>query len=117
MVLDWPRTDLNLGDVGPDGAQLRPHIVWFGEEVPNIPLAEDIIATANVLMIVGTSLNVYPAAGLIHAVRPMCQVYLVDPNEVKVSRMNNVRFIQRSASAGVPELCERLIKELKGVSE
>ena len=114
---DVEKDEIRWGDICPDGYQLRPHVVWFGEEVPNIPLAEDIIATANVLMIVGTSLNVYPAAGLIHAVRPMCQVYLVDPNEVKVSRMNNVRFIQRSASAGVPELCERLIKELKGVSE
>ena len=80
VVLDLPGTELNLGDVGPDGAQLRPHIVWFGEAVPLIDAAMDVVASADVLIVVGTSLQVYPAAGLVGYAPPDAPIHVVDPH-------------------------------------
>ncbi|MBK6829551.1 MAG: NAD-dependent deacylase [Flavobacteriales bacterium] len=101
---------LRLGDRCPLGSQLRPHIVWFGEEVPLIPIAAALIARADKLLIVGSSLQVYPAAGLIHYASPSCEVVLVDPNEVGISRAG-VRHIKRTASEGVPLLAAQWLKE------
>ena len=80
LVLDLPGTELNLGDVGPDGAQLRPHIVWFGEVVPLIDAAMDVVASADVVIVVGTSLQVYPAAGLVGYAPPHAPIHVVDPH-------------------------------------
>ena len=80
VVLDLPGTELNLGDVGPEGAQLRPHIVWFGEAVPLIDAAMDVVAAADVVIVVGTSLQVYPAAGLVGYAPPHAPVHVVDPH-------------------------------------
>lgn len=80
MVLDLPGTELNLGDVGPDGAQLRPHIVWFGEAVPLMDAAMDVVAAADVVIVVGTSLQVYPAAGLVGYVPLDAPIHVVDPH-------------------------------------
>lgn len=80
LVLDLPGTELNLGDVGPDGAQLRPHIVWFGEAVPLMDAAMDVVAAADVVIVVGTSLQVYPAAGLVGYVPPHAPIHVVDPH-------------------------------------
>ena len=80
VVLDLPGTELNLGDVGPDGAQLRPHIVWFGEAVPLIDAAMDVVASADVVIVVGTSLQVYPAAGLVGYAPPHAPIHVVDPH-------------------------------------
>ncbi|MBK8499042.1 MAG: NAD-dependent deacylase [Flavobacteriales bacterium] len=94
---------LRSGDRCPLGSQLRPHIVWFGEEVPLIPDAAALIAQADRLLIVGTSLQVYPAAGLVHYAQRHCDVVLVDPNQVDGLRPG-VRHIKRTASEGVPLL-------------
>ncbi len=94
---------LRLGDRCELGSQLRPHIVWFGEEVPLIPVAAQLIAQADKLLVVGSSLQVYPAAGLVHYANAQCEVVLVDPNEVGMGR-NGVRHIKRTASEGVPQL-------------
>ena len=80
VVVDWHGTELNMGDLGPDGAQLRPHIVWFGESVPMIDPAMDLVQTADVVIVVGTSLQVYPAAGLVGYAPPSAPVHVVDPN-------------------------------------
>lgn len=80
VVVDLPGTELSLGDLGPDGAQLRPHIVWFGESVPMIDPAMDLVQTADVVVVVGTSLQVYPAAGLVGYAPPSAPIHVVDPN-------------------------------------
>jgi NAD-dependent deacetylase len=80
VVVDLPGTELSLGDLGPDGAQLRPHIVWFGESVPMIDPAMNLVQTADVVIVVGTSLQVYPAAGLVGYAPPSAPVHVVDPN-------------------------------------
>lgn len=80
---DDENPDIKLGDLAPDGNQLRPHIVWFGEDVPNIGRAGDIVFGADALIIVGTSLVVYPAAGLVEYLHPDTKVYVVDPTRAR----------------------------------
>lgn len=80
VVVDLPGTELNVGDQGPDGAQLRPHIVWFGEAVPMMDQALDVVASADVVIVVGTSLQVYPAAGLVDYLPANASIHVVDPN-------------------------------------
>jgi NAD-dependent deacetylase len=96
-------------DVCPNGFPLRPHIVWFGEQVPNISLAMEIVESADILVIIGTSLQVYPAAGLMHYANDSTPVYFIDPNEVPVDR-RKVHFIQKGASEGVMVLTDFLKK-------
>jgi len=103
-------TSLKLGDRSKLGSQLRPHIVWFGEEVPMIPAAARIVSRADRLIIVGTSLGVYPAAGLVQVAPPRCEIVLVDPDEVHVPR-TGVRHIKGSASKGVPQLADQWLSE------
>ena len=110
IVVDLNRPSLRIGDKCPLGSQLRPHIVWFGEEVPLLPEAISLVMKADILVIVGTSLNVYPAAGLIHYAPDECKVFLVDPHEVPIMR-TNVVHIKKTASTGVPELAAELIVE------
>jgi NAD-dependent deacetylase len=85
---------------------LRPFIVFFGEAVPNITIAAEEAQTADIFVIIGTSLNVYPAAGLIHYVRPGVPVYLIDPNPISAG--GNVVQIQKGASEGMKELMQKL---------
>jgi NAD-dependent deacetylase len=94
---------LRLGDRCALGSQLRPHIVWFGEEVPLMPLAARYMAQADHLLVVGTSLAVHPAAGLIHHAPRGCAITLVDPAEVALPR-GGVRHIRAKASLAVPQL-------------
>ncbi|MFV0469725.1 MAG: SIR2 family NAD-dependent protein deacylase [Dysgonomonas sp.] len=96
-------SDIHLGDKAEDGSQLRPHIVWFGEAVPAIEEAIDIVKEADVLVIIGTSMNVYPAAGLINYIRKNVPIFLIDPNEVK-TYTEGIHFIVKGASEGVAEL-------------
>lgn len=103
--------EIHLGDTAEDGYQLRPDIVWFGESVPNITTAIDLAGNADIFVVIGTSLNVYPAAGLLNYVRPDIPVYLIDPKEVAVHR-KNVHFIKAGASEGVKELIGLLKKRL-----
>ena len=98
-----------LGDLAPDGTQLRPHIVWFGEAVPNIEPAAAMCEEADIFIVVGTSMAVYPAAGLIHYVPRGAECYVVDPKEVPVSRP--VTFIKEVATKGVTQVVEQLLKE------
>lgn len=103
--------DLQVGDKAPDGAQRRPFIVWFGEPVPMIEPAIDWVREADIFVIIGTSLNVYPAAGLISYVHKGCPVYLIDPKDVKTQR-NDIHIIKANASKGVKRLTE-LVKQIK----
>lgn len=89
--------NIHLGELCPEGYQLRPHVVWFGEEVPLLNKAAEITAQADVFLVVGTSLNVYPAAGLIHAVSSDCSCYAIDPKDIPIGR----RFEHIKDEAGV----------------
>lgn len=97
------------GDTCPMGFQLRPHIVWFGEGVPEMDNAIRIVETADILLIIGTSMQVYPAAGLINYVRSGVPIYLIDPNEVGVYG-RNVTIIKKGASEGMEEFKQLLSK-------
>lgn len=101
--------DIKLGDKAPDGGQMRPFIVWFGESVPKLSDAAKEVQTADILIIIGTSLNVYPAAGLIHYTKPGCKIYLVDPQPMPL-RMENYTQIQEKATVGMEILKEELFK-------
>ena len=103
--------DVKIGDKAADGSQLRPFIVWFGEAVPMIETAVDYVEKADVFVIIGTSLNVYPAAGLLNYVPYDVPVYLIDPKEVNITSGRNVHVIRKGASAGMEELKEILLKE------
>ena len=100
--------DVHLGDLAGDGSQLRPYIVWFGEAVPAIEVAIDYVQQADILVIIGTSLNVYPAAGLLHYVRPSVPIYLIDPKPVDAHTGRPIHAIRKGASEGVKELTELL---------
>ncbi len=102
--------EVKMGDKAKDGSQLRPFIVWFGEAVPEIETAIQYVQQADVFVIIGTSLNVYPAAGLLHYVPRHAEVYLIDPKEVRVSSTHPVHVIQKGASKGMEELRELLVK-------
>ena len=102
--------EVKMGDKAKDGSQLRPFIVWFGEAVPEIETAIQYVQQADVFVIIGTSLNVYPAAGLLHYVPHHAEVYLIDPKEVRVSSAHPVHVIQKGASKGMEELRELLVK-------
>ena len=101
---------LRLGDRCALGSQLRPHIVWFGEAVPLIAEAAALVARADRLIIVGTSLQVYPAAGLVHALPPGRPIHLIDPSDVPL-RSASVEHIKQKASLGMPMLASRLLGE------
>lgn len=101
--------DLNLGDTCENGFQLRPHIVWFGEEVPMIEPAIDICATADILLIIGTSMQVYPAAGLMHYVPSDVPIYIIDPKPA-MSTNGKVTVIAKSATEGMKDLFQILKK-------
>ena len=99
-VFDIGYDTINLGDLAPNGAQLRPHIVWFGEAVPYINAAIDHVENADVLLIVGTSLQVYPAAGLYAYAKADTPIYIIDPNEVSV-RDGRITHIKEVATKGM----------------
>lgn len=108
-ILDWS-TDLNLGDFCESGFQLRPHIVWFGEQVPLLEEAIETTRTADILIIIGTSMQVYPAASLIDFVTPSTPIYFIDPKpSVDASKYNNLTIIENTAAIGVPTLMADLI--------
>ncbi len=101
--IDPEQPDLHIGDMCEKGFQLRPHIVWFGEMVPMMSVAEKLVRKADIFVIIGTSMNVYPAAGLLHDVRADVPVYLIDPKDVSTFR-NDIHHIRMGASEGVKEL-------------
>ena len=101
QLIKW-EGDLNLGDLASDGYQLRPHIVWFGEDVPMMDVAIDEVSTADYFVIIGTSLQVYPAASLIDYVPSQAKIICIDPNEINLN--SSVIHIKETATAGVEEL-------------
>lgn len=107
LVLDWKK-DLKLGDFCEHNHQLRPHIVWFGEAVPYFPIAAEITETADILIIIGTSMQVYPAAALMDFAKEDTEVYFIDPNPA-IRSGNGINVIKEKASIGVPQLVERLL--------
>jgi NAD-dependent deacetylase len=111
LVYELQGWELKKGDHCEKGSQLRPHIVWFGEEVPMIPHAAEVCATADVFIIIGTSLNVYPAAGLVEYAPPGCPVYLIDPADVNVSHLPGVKVIRDRASLGTVQLVNELLEK------
>ena len=94
-----------------DGSLLRPYIVFFGEAVPNIGVAAQEVSEADILIIIGTSLNVYPAAGLVHYAQSGIPIYLIDPNPAVGGMLSHVRHLQKGASEGMKELCGLLMGE------
>lgn len=110
LIYEWKK-DLNWGDLCEEGHQLRPHIVWFGEEVPMMFQAIQLAKQADVFMVVGTSLVVYPAAGLIDYVEDAVPKFLIDPNVPQVSGVKNLTSYALSATEGVP-LAIKKIKEM-----
>ena len=100
--------EVNLGDVCPKGFQLRPHIVWFGEAVPEIERAIVLVEQADILLIIGTSLQVYPAAGLMNEVREGVPIYLIDPKEVRTAS-GQVVVIQKGASEGMKDFIKLML--------
>lgn len=105
-------TDQHYGDRHPDGSLLRPYIVFFGEGVPYFSEACRIASTADILIVVGTSLNVYPAASLLQYAPGHAKIYVIDPGHPELGYYRDrVVFIQKKASEGVPELVDTLIKE------
>ena len=103
--------DIHLGDKDPQGRQLRPFIVWFGEAVPMIEPAIEEVEKSDIFVIIGTSLNVYPAAGLLNYARRGQPIFLIDPKEVQTHR-SDVHHILKGASEGVKELTQ-LLEPLK----
>lgn len=109
FVIDW-KQDLNLGDFDLEGNQLRPHIVWFGEDVPMIEHAIDIVETADILIIIGTSLQVYPAAGLMNYVDQSVPVYYIDPNPATIYDLpNELKVLPLTAVEGMKIVKEELL--------
>lgn len=103
--------EVKMGDKAGDGSQLRPFIVWFGEAVPEIETAINYVEEADIFVIIGTSMNVYPAAGLLNYVPRTAEVYLIDPKPVDTHSMRRIHVIQKGASEGVKELRNLLCGE------
>ena len=108
VTLTPDHMDIQMGDKAADGSQLRPFIVWFGEAVPMIEKAAEVTAQADIFVVIGTSLNVYPAAGLVQFVAPDTPVYLIDPKDVPWTSCHRYTHIKKGASAGMEELVEKL---------
>jgi len=110
MIWDIGYDEIRMGEKAPDGSQIRPHVVWFGEDVPMIQTAIDVVKTADIFVIIGTSLNVYPAAGLIECVKKKVPIYLIDPDDVNCSDKRVIK-IKAKATDGMRilknMLCEK----------
>ena len=107
---DLPGPDVNMGDVDHRGVQLRPHVVWFGEGVPMMEPAVETVQAADALLVVGTSMQVYPAAGLVNFARSGCPITMVNPDSDAIAGFESVvtEFIQAPASEGVAAWAQRL---------
>jgi NAD-dependent deacetylase len=111
LIYDIGYKDINPGDNCEKGSQLRPHIVWFGEAVPMMDEALTITSEADIFVVIGSSLNVYPAAGLINFAPPKASMWLVDPNDVTVHVNRKVEVIKEKASKGVAVLMQKLLMD------
>lgn len=109
LVMDWKK-DINIGDFCEHHHQLRPHVVWFGEAVPMFQKAAQIAETADKVIVIGTSMQVYPAAGLVDFAPHYAPVYFIDPKP-NISESKNLEIIKKTAVVGVPQLVKKLLKE------
>lgn len=109
LIFDWKK-DLNIGDFCENNHQLRPHIVWFGEMVPMIEVAAEVAEKSDAIIIVGTSMQVYPAAGLVQYAKEEAPIYFVDPKP-SISENKRISVFAEKASTGVPKVVEALSKE------
>ncbi|MDT0554722.1 SIR2 family NAD-dependent protein deacylase [Patiriisocius hiemis] len=109
LVMDW-RNDLVLGDFCEHNSQLRPHIVWFGEAVPMLDVAIQYVEEADIIVIVGTSMQVYPAASLIQYASPSAKAYFVDPNP-SIASSKQIKVIAEKATIGVPRVIQEILKD------
>jgi NAD-dependent deacetylase len=110
LIYDIGYKDIHAGDKCEKGSQLRPHIVWFGEEVPMMDKAAELTAAADIFVVVGSSLNVYPAAGLINYAPVTASLWLIDPKEVVIPVNRKVEVIREVASVGIGILTKRLLR-------
>lgn len=101
--------EVKMGDKAGDGSQLRPFIVWFGEAVPEIETAVRYVEQADIFVIIGTSMNVYPAASLLYYVPSDADVYLIDPKDVNINTHRPITHIKKGASEGMKELLQSLV--------
>jgi len=108
LILDW-KTDLIVGDMCEHNHQLRPHIVWFGEAVPLLDYAAKLVSEANYIIIVGTSMQVYPAAGLIDYAKAHTQIFFIDPQPV-IQAQKNLQVFSEKATTGVQKVVEQLLE-------
>lgn len=111
LVYTLDSWELNIGDKCEKGSQLRPHIVWFGEAVDLMTPAVEIVSEADIVFVIGTSMVVYPAAGLINYVKNEAPKYYIDPKAFQVSGILNLEVIKKKAGEGVPELVEKLLSD------
>ncbi|MEZ0608835.1 NAD-dependent deacylase [Fibrella sp. WM1] len=111
LIYEIDGWEIKLGDTCDKGSQLRPHIVWFGEAVPMMEEAVDIAIAADIFIVVGTSLVVYPAAGLVDYIPNTVPIYVVDPNLPEVRRRPNLTLIGEPASTGLTQLADQLLAE------
>jgi NAD-dependent deacetylase len=112
LVYELKGWELKKGDLCEKGSQLRPHIVWFGEPVPLIMEAAEHCQQADIMIIIGTSLQVYPAAGLIQYAFIGAPIYYIDPKAVAIPFIPNLEIIRKTAGEGVPELVSILLEEV-----
>lgn len=109
LICDWKK-DLNLGDVCEENSQMRPHIVWFGENVPEFDNALEITSEADILIVIGTSMQVYPAAQLINYVKAEIPIYFIDPNPfIQHNQYKNLTVLAEKASVGVVKVVNQLL--------
>jgi NAD-dependent deacetylase len=111
-VIDIGNRPIEPGEKAPDGTQLRPNVVWFGEAVPMIEVAAQTVMRADIFIVVGTSLAVYPAAGLVNYTRDDISKYVVDPSLPDMYLSDRWEHIKKGAAEGLPELKEKIISEL-----
>lgn len=110
QVYDLDGWEVLLGDKCEAGHQLRPHIVWFGEDVPNLPVAAQKVSESDAVIIVGTSLNVYPAASLYQYAKPDCPIWIIDPKANELIYPDSITPINEKAGAALPRLVQSLLK-------
>jgi len=108
LIYDVEGWELSVDDKCEKGSMLRPHIVWFGEDVPAIVDASCLVEKADIVVIVGTSMNVYPAAGLVDYAKHDAKIYLIDPNKIAVNTNRDIEFIRDKAVKGISILSSKL---------
>jgi NAD-dependent deacetylase len=115
LLYDIKGERLEMGEMCELGSQLRPHVVWFGEPVPMIEKAAKLASKADIFLVIGTSLAVYPAAGLVNFVRPDRKKYLIDPNTPEM-KVRNLTIVNKRATEGVPLVVDELLSESNDIS-